>query len=401
MRISDLRVHLVDVEIPPGRRVRSGAGLKLSRQAAFVEVFTDEGVSGIGPCSFGSVSFELTFVKTLVEHVFKPAVIGRDPTATEAIWEELYYGLIVRTYGNRGVGVAILSAIDVALWDLKGRWLGVPVYSLLGGPVREGAPAYASSVYWSNPDECVRTAREYLDRGYSALKIKVGESYRKDAECIEAVCASVGPEVQVMVDANLSYTRDVALKLGRELDRLGVMFFEEPVSLDDVEGYGILAKALDTKIAVGENLYTRWGFLPYLDAGVDVVQPDSSRCGGISEARRVVDLAAARHRLVAPHTFSDAFTLVANLHIALAMSAVVILEVDETYNPLMTELVRNPPAIRQGIIAAPTGPGLGIDLDRDWVEDHPYRGGRGIGPGVRPATGVGDLADRLAADLGT
>jgi D-galactarolactone cycloisomerase len=394
VRISDLRVHLVDVQIPVEQRVRSGAGLKLSRQAALIELVTDDGLSGLGPCSFGSVSFELTFVKTLVEGVFKPALLGRDPGAIEAIWETLYYGLIGRTYGNRGVGIAILSAIDIALWDIKGKALGIPIYSLLGGPVRDAVPAYASSVYWSTPEDCVATALEYKRRGYSALKVKVGKGYRSDIECVEAVCSAVGRDVQIMVDANLAYTRDTALKVGRELDRLGVLFFEEPVSLDDVEGHGMLADALDTSIATGENLYTRWGFIPYLDVGVDIVQPDASRCGGVSEARRIADLAAAHHRLVAPHTFSDAYTLLANLHLAMALSCVLTLEVDETFNPLMTDLVSGSPVIRNGLIRPPSGPGLGVEPNWDWIDRHRYHGGSGISLGVRPSEGTEALTNQ-------
>ena len=385
-RIVDLHVHLVSAVIPQPEQVMSGAGHKLSRQSALIEVILDNGLTGIGPCSFGSVSFELTFVKKLVDNVFKPAVLGRDPFATEAIWMELYYGLVIRTYGSRGVGVAILSAIDIALWDVKGKALDVPVYALLGGPVRGAVPAYASSVYWSTVDESVASARAFVDRGYGALKVKVGGGFREDIERVEAIVDAVGPDVQVMVDANLAYSRDTALRVGRELDRLHVLFFEEPISLDDVEGHGLLAAQLDTMIATGENLYTRWGFLPYIDAGVDVVQPDSSRAGGISEARRVAELAAARNRLVAPHTFSDAFSLVANLHLALAVDAVFILEVDETYNPLMRELVRNPTRVVDGEIAPPTAAGLGLELDRDWVSAHQYTGGQGIGPGVIPGT---------------
>jgi len=375
----------VEAPIPMTDQVISGAGHKLCREAALIEVRVDDGLSGIGPCSFGSVTLELTFVRTLVEGVFKPALLGQDPLATERIWRDIYYGHLVRTFGARGVGVAILSAIDIALWDLKGKSLGLPIYRLLGGPVREAMPAYASSIYWSSVEESINQAREFVRRGYKAVKVKVGSDFGADVDRVEAIAAVLGG-ANVMVDANLAYTRNMALRFGRELDRLGVSFFEEPISLDDVDGYGVLAKDLDTMIAVGENLYTRWGFLPYVDAGVDVMQPDSSRCGGISEARRVADLATARNRLVAPHTFSDAFTLAANLHVALAIDAAFILEVDETFNPLMTSLVQSPIKVVDGQIVPPSTPGLGLELDRDWIVDHPYSGGPGTRPGVRPGS---------------
>jgi D-galactarolactone cycloisomerase len=403
MKISALTTHLIHAPIPPEHRVRSGAGLKLARQAALVEIQTDEGLSGIGPCSFGSASLDLFAVASLVENVFAPALVGRDPRAIERIWEDLYYGVILRVLGPRGMGVAILSGIDIALWDLKGRALGVPIYELLGGPVRDRMPAYASSIYWADPDEAADLACGYVAQGYTAVKLKVGGDFSRDVACARAIREAVGKHVDLLVDANMSYSRELALRFGRELDRLGALFFEEPTTIDDLEGHAHLAAALDTRIATGENLYTRWGFLPFIKAGaIDVVQPDCSRCGGISEGWRICELAAAHHLLAAPHTFSDAFTVAANLHVAAATSAAFIVEVDQTYNPLMTELVHEPIHVHNGFIELPTGPGLGIELNRDWVVDHPYNGEHGISSGERPAIGAASeaLDDRPALALG-
>jgi D-galactarolactone cycloisomerase len=403
VRITDVTVHLVSVPIPEAERVRSGAGLKLARQAALVEIDTDEGVSGIGPCSFGSASLDLAAVESLVRQVFRPALIGHDPRAIERIWERLYYGIVLRVLGHRGIGVAIQSGIDIALWDLKGRALGVPVYELLGGPMRDAMPAYASSIYWVDPETAAAQAVAYIDEGFAAVKLKVGGNYTTDVACVNAICEALGDRGDLMVDGNMSYSRDLALRFGRQLDDAGVLFFEEPTSIDDVAGHALLADALDTRIATGENLYTRWGFLPFLEAdAVDIVQPDCSRTGGISEGRRVCELAAAHHRLAAPHTFSDAYTVAANLYVAASAPNAFIVEVDQTYNPLMTDLVDAAVPVVGGHILLPEEPGLGLELSRDFVADNPYRGELGISPGARPAVGHRgeDLSDRRTMDLG-
>ncbi len=402
MRISGLKTHLIHCPIPEEQRVRSGAGLKLARQAALVEIETDEGISGIGPCSFGSASVDLFVVRSLVEHAISPMLKGRSAAEIETLWNDIYYGIVTRVLGHRGMGVALLSAIDIALWDIKGKVAGLPVHALLGGPTMRRAPAYGSSIYWSTPAEAAATAREFLDEGFGAVKLKIGVDVGRDLGCLAAIRDEVGPDVDIMVDANQNYSAALALRVGRELEQYNVLFFEEPIPIDDVAGHRQLAEALDTRVATGENLYTRWDFLPFItERAVDVVQPDASRCGGISEAKRIADLAAAHHAYSAPHTFSDAFTVMANLHVMAATSNTIILELDRTYNPLMTELVAE--AIRpvDGFVEVPTAPGLGLTLDREFVVAHRYNGELGISAGGRPAVGTAAevLADRAARDF--
>ena len=402
MKITDVKTHLVDCPIPEEHRVRSGAGYKLARQAAFVEIVTDDGVSGYGPCSFGSASLDLGSVATLVERTFAPMLVGEDAHRIEHLWDKIYYGSIVRTHGPRGMGVAILSAIDIALWDAKGKALGAPVYELLGGAFRDPVPVYASSVYWGPPEDCARQAREFVDQGFKALKVKVGLDVHNDIASLHAIRTEVGPEIDVMVDANQCYTRHLALRVGRELEKLDILFFEEPLPIDDVEGHRLLAAKLDVRIATGENMYTRWDFLPFFSAGaLHVAQADASRCGGISEARRIFDLAGAYHLHAAPHTFSDALTVAASLHLVAAIPNAVILEFDRTYNPLQTDLLDEPLLVHDSVVELPREPGLGINIDWDFVRNHPYSGEIGIGAGARPAFGLATeiLPDRVATSL--
>lgn len=396
MKITSVRTHLVHCPIPEDKRVRSGAGLKLARQTAFVEIQTDEGISGIGPCSFGSASLDLGAVASLVDNTLAPMLVGEDPHRIQYLWDKIYYGAIVRVHGHRGIGVALLSGVDIALWDLKGKAFGAPIYQLLGGAVHDPVSAYASSIYWSPPEEAAAQARAFLDDGFRAMKLKVGLNIRNDLESLAAVREEIGPDVDLMVDANECYTPHLALRVGKELERHNVLFFEEPLTPDDVEGHRFLADRLDVRIATGENMYTRWGFLPFITAGaIHVVQADASRCGGISEARKIFELAAAFHLAAAPHTFSDVLTVATSLHLCATSPNAILLELDRTYNPLQTELVKNPLNVHDGVVELPAGPGLGVEIDWDFVADNPYRGELGIGAGARPAFG---LATELLPD---
>lgn len=389
-KITEVKTHLVHCAIPPEHRVRSGAGLKLARQAAFVEITTDQGLTGIGPCSFGSASLDLFAAASILDHAIAPMLIGEDAGRINYLWEKIYYGSITRVLGPRGIGVALLSGVDIALWDIKGKAANQPIFELLGGVFHDPVRAYASSIYWLPPEEAAAQAKAYVDEGFSAVKMKVGLNYHNDVASLEAIRATVGPNVDIMVDANQCYSRHLALQVGRELDKHNVLFFEEPLPTDDVEGHRFLAERLDTRIATGENMYTRWEFLPYIKQNaIHVIQGDASRTGGISEAKRIFELAAAHHLYAAPHTFSDVLTVAASLHLNAVSPNAILLELDRTYNPLMTQLVKQPLDIHDGVVELPAAPGLGVEIDWDFVKEHPYGGEHGIGAGARPAFGLG------------
>ena len=174
------------------------------------------------------------------------------------------------------------------------------------------------------------------------------------------------------------------------------------MSIDDVDGHALLADKLDVRIATGENMYTRWDFLPFFQKqAIHVTQADASRCGGISEAKRIADLAGAHHLHAIPHTFSDALTIAANLHVVAASSNAPIIEYDRTYNEIQEKLVTNPLSVHDSVIELPTEPGLGVEIDWDFVADHPYTGEIGIGAGSRPAFGLATevIPDRTTTSL--
>ncbi len=395
MRISDVRATVLSAPIPEGSRVRSGVGLKYARTSTFVEVLTDEGVTGLGSC----LGTPPSAIKAIVEDVFAPALRGRDPFEIEGIWRDLYIGRLERSSGPRGLGVGALSGIDIALWDIKGKALGVPIYQLIGGAAHTRVRAYASSIYWQAPETAYEEARRYVAQGYTGVKMKIGGDLDRDLAMVSAVREAVGPKIDLFVDANVCYTTKLALRVVRELERLNVFWFEEPIPFDDLEGQKLLSDATSVRIATGENYYTRYGFRDLINRrAVDVVQPDTARCGGISEVRKIAAMATANDLLFVPHSFGDAALELAALHVIAATPEAFIIEHDITYNPLRSELGGELLEARDGYLALPNRPGLGIELTDEFREKYAYRGGNDMSVAAKPALGlVGeDLADRRA-----
>ena len=381
MRITDVRCRLIHCPIPPDQRTHTGAGLILSRQTALIEVLTDEGITGIGSVPS---PYDLRVTKQIVEGVLAPALAGADPFATEYVWNQLYLSEVSRTLGTRGIGVAALSAVDIALWDIKGKALQAPIYALLGGAVSDSFRVYASSIPWlENGEQAVEEAELWVQQGYSALKLKFGGNLQKEFEALEAIRYAVGDEVELIVDADMSYRVDTAMHVARVLEDMDVFWFEEPVSVDDLDAYRRLS-GTDVRIALGRNLYTRHQFKDFvLSDAVQVLQADVARAGGFTEVRKIVDLAACFNLLWSPHTVGDVITTVANLHLAATCVHTPFIEFDATYNPLMTNLLTTPIHPEEGMIRLPDGPGLGIEIDEDFVQGYPYSGEPAVGPVTR------------------
>lgn len=382
MRITEVRAHPLSTPIPEHLRVESGAGLKLNRQMVLIEVRTDDGVVGVGS---PSGPYDLLVLKRIVEDVLGPRLVGQDPSDIPNLWHQLFHGEISRNLGHRSVGIAALSGIDIALWDVRGRVLGRPLYELLGGRYHlDGIRAYASSIYWDlTPDQAADAVEERVAQGFGAAKLKVGRAPRRDAANLRAMRERVGSDVDLLVDANQSLDRHGALALLRMLDEVGCYWFEEPLSIDDVEGHRILREqGTPVRIATGENLYTRSSFYDYVRAGaVDVLQADVSRAGGITEVRGIAETAASAHLAWNPHTFNDIVTVAANVHLVAASAHPAMFEWDITHNDLMTQLSDYDVVLEDGRVQPPAGPGLGFEVDWEFVEAHAWKGEPAIGAG--------------------
>jgi len=261
------------------------------RTVHLIEVVTDEGLRGYGE-AFGGGNVALAN-RTIAEQVIGPLIAGMDPLDREVIWHRVYN--LLRDHGQKGMPLQALSGVDIALWDLAGKIQGQPLYKLLGGAFRDRIPAYGYGMMLQRvPDLAGRFAeesRKIAAGGFKALKMKIGLGPRQDAKLVDAVRKAVGPEIQLMVDANHCYTAREAIPLGRELERLDVFWFEEPVAPEDHQGYRDLCLALDMNIAGGEAEFARWGFRQLIEGRcVDVLQPETCGLGGISEYLKVLAL---------------------------------------------------------------------------------------------------------------
>lgn len=346
-------------------------------RTTLVRIETNEGISGVGECM---VRLAPTATRAIVEEL-APILIGRNPLDREAIWE-LLYGAMMNRGHSKGFFTEAISGIDMALWDCAGKCLGLPLYMLLGGRHHDRLKAYASSLRFRDMDTVLKQARDFRDRGFTAVKIKIGRNLDKpqaDIEFVRAIRDAVGEDMTLMVDANCAYADDVAkaLSVGRALQDLGIFWFEEPISPENVEGYATLADALDIRIAAGEADFMHYGAVEFLRRrAIDIIQPNISRAGGVTEGRRIAALSSAFHVPYAPHTGScSAVCLAATLQFAAALPNFLTFEFMQSDwsknqpNPLRHDLLKTPAEVfEDGYMVIPDSPGIGAELNEDIVD---------------------------------
>ena len=374
MKIREVKTYVLKHQLPEAEVFASSKGWYAARQALLVEIVTDEGLSGFGE-AYGPPAVN----RALVDEMYAPRLVGRDPLEHAVIWEDLYGTF--RDYGRKCWPVAAISAIDIALWDVKGKALRQPIACLLGGAFRSQIRAYATGLYRhrveDNARALAREAEAYAAEGFRAVKMKVGFGLDEDVRNVRAVRAAIGPDRLLAMDANHAYDAGQATRLGRKVEDCDLAWFEEPVVPEDLEGYRQVKAALRVPIAGGETEYTRWGFRDLCERrAVDIVQPDICGCGGFTEAWRIAALASAAGLTVFPHVWGTAVALFASLQLAAAlppnppalMASELLFELDRTPNPLREELAVNPPKRAGDTIDLPTGPGLGLEIDRRVLE---------------------------------
>jgi len=327
-----------------------------------VRIRTDSGLIGLG-----AAYSHPDLVRIIIEGNLRAHLIGEDPLQIEALWEKMY-GL-TRWYGRKGAAVSAIGGIDIALWDLRGKAQGQPVYRLLGGK-RGVAPAYASGLFWHDDVSALeREAARHRQRGFKRVKMRLGRSEAYDVAAVAAARRGVGADGDVMVDGSHRYTVDVAERMGRVLADHRVFWFEEPFPPEDLDAYVALRPRLTVPLAAGENEFGTQGFREILRAGaIDIAQPDACRTGGITESMRIARMAAEHGVRIAPHTWSDAVALIANAHVVAAIPHGVTVEVDQTGNPSIDELLSEPLRIEDGLLHLPDRPGLGIELNQATVD---------------------------------
>jgi len=320
--------------------------------------------------------------KAVIDSLFKSQVIGKDPFDVEVIWEHLYNR--IKDYGLSGMTVSGISGVDIALWDIMGKACRKPIHKLMGGSFRDKVQAYATGLYFRNMDrvteEAVEEAKGYIDQGFRAVKMKIGlGSLKRDIERIAAVKAAVGSDVQLMVDANHCYNVPTAIVLGRELEKMGIYWFEEPISPEDIEGYVEVSRTLDIAIAGGENDSTRFGFRELITRrAMDIIQPDVCAAGGLTECKKIAAMASAHWIQCIPHAWGSVIGMAATLHFLASLPdcppclvpVPPMLEYEQTFNPFRDELSHEVITHSQGIVDVPAGPGLGIEINEKIIEKY-------------------------------
>ncbi|MGE0800345.1 MAG: mandelate racemase/muconate lactonizing enzyme family protein [Lautropia sp.] len=372
-KVRDVKLHVL--KAPLAEPFAFSQGWVRQRSATLIEIVTDSGLVGWGEAFAQGLEPPEIAAKT-VEVALKPLLIGADPTAVEVLWHTMYHA--TRDYGRKGSVIAAISGVDLALWDIAGKTLNVPVHQLLGGAFRSRVQPYATGFYRiKGQGEAARLADEALrhhEAGFSLMKVKLGYGVEDDIACMQAIRRALdGRAVRLMIDTNHAYGRAEAAALGRALDDYGLLWYEEPVAPEDLDSYVELRRKLSMPIAGGENEHTLYGFRDFIGRGcVDICQPDLGSCGGFTACRHVVALAQAHGVMVNPHVWGSAVAQAASLQMIAAIPTTnhslyatqPILEYDRSSHPFRRDLVAKPIDHADGWVAIPTGPGLGIEIDR-------------------------------------
>ena len=374
MKITEVITHqlLVNVDEP---FTSSRGWYYKTKGALVVEIRTDSGLIGWGDC-YGPAAVN----RSIIDNVFKAVLIGRDPFDVEVLWEELYNK--IKDYGLSGFSISSISGIDIALWDLIGKATNQPIHKLIGGAFRTQLQAYATGLYFKDMnklnEEAVAEAKGYVTQGFKAIKMKIGlGSITKDIDRVAAVRDAIGPDVHLMVDANHCFNVPQAIAMGRELQKLDIYWFEEPISPEDLDGYVEVTGKLDMAIAGGENEFTKFGFRRILERrAMDIVQPDVCAAGGITECKKIAALAQASSIQCVPHAWGTAIGLAATMHYLASLPFTPpclvpvppMLEYEQTFNPFRDELSSTDLTHKGGFVTVPNGPGLGIEINREVLE---------------------------------
>jgi len=344
-----------------------------TQDAFLVRVHTDEGIVGIGEADT-SPYLARTIVEMPSSHSIarglREVLVGEDPLQIDRLWQLMFHSS--DHYGRGGVALHTISAIDMALWDIAGKVAGRPVCEILGGRRSAEVPVYASEVMPETVDEVRRIAERAASDGYPALKLgwgPLGRDPAQDVALARAARDALGPERTLMLDGGRAYTVKTALQLLRQVEELDLYWFEEALAPDDLDGYRRLSDATPVRIAAGEADSTLAPFRALVERGhVDVLQPDLARCGGFTVARQIALLERTSAVQIVPHCFSTAILVAASLHFVATLDRPTWSEFSVADSTLVNGILQEPFRLRDGRLAVPTGPGLGIELDEDLID---------------------------------
>ncbi|MBM7567585.1 mandelate racemase/muconate lactonizing enzyme family protein [Paenibacillus sacheonensis] len=347
------------------------------KYALLVRVRTDEGIVGIADCdSHPHVMKALIdaprYLKAFSEGL-KYAVIGENPFEYDKIWANMYQSAFYQ--GRRGAAIHAMSAIDIAIWDIIGKAAGQPVSVMLGARNHERIKAYASTLFRRTPEAMKEAVRKYRSLGYRAMKFGWGvvtEDPRRVVPLVAAARKEAGNDMDIMVDGMWTPDVKLAIQLVKELEQYGVFFVEEPLHSDNLEGYRKLSNAVNARIACGEQLGGLYEYKQLIaEADIDIIQPDVSRAGGLTETRKLVTMAEQAGKLIIPHAWTSDVLTAASLHLNAYQKHPLFQEFCTNDTPLSRDLVLEPLRLdADGYVAVPSGPGLGVALDEAAVRKY-------------------------------
>ncbi len=375
MKITDLEVLLMQAHVEP------------HNNWLFVRIHTDSGITGIGE---GSLQYKDAALTAELEN-FGRYLRGKDPFQIEEIWTSLHRRV---TWTGGAVTISAISAIDLALWDIKGKALGVPVYELIGGKVRDRVPLYANG--WFSGDRpsahgpqggddgeaawYAARAKDVVAQGYRCLKLYpfggeqviTPERIERGVGLVRAVREAVGPHIEIAVDVRARLNPWSARRVAHQLEPLNIAWLEEPILFDNADTMAEFARSVRVPVATGEQLYTRWEFRALLEQNaVGIIQPDICHAGGFSELRKIAAMAETYYVTLAPHNSNGPISTVASLHLDMAINNCHMQELFLNSLDLYQQVLTHPLVIADGYGAPPAGPGWGTDLDDAVIAQHP------------------------------
>ncbi|MBS57961.1 MAG: mandelate racemase [Chloroflexi bacterium] len=366
-----------------------------SRSYVFLRIDTDEGISGIGEATSSGgggsiiVGNILNFLKnSTLKEDFRETLIGENPEHVDLIWHKLFR----RFTGGGGFGgfvTTVMSGIDIALWDIKGKIANKPIYEILGGgPVRDQIEMY-THVQPGDPSYAANQAKELVSKGFKTIKLdpfqpEMKQHHRRyiqgmispkaatlGQDTVAAIRESVGPEIEILIDCHGNFNVPTAIKIAKMLEPYNIGWFEEPVQPNSNEALKQVKESVNVPICVGERLYTRWDFLPILKENLaEYLMPDILWTGGISELYKISTLAETFYVPVSPHDASGPINILAGAHTMMTVPNFFKLEMNHSSLPTLNMMISEPININQGYLELPSNPGLGVELNEDYLESH-------------------------------
>ena len=387
MRIEDVRafpVKVPEAEVWGGRGADALAGARPFEsdyvlqpgwiglysshiESCLVRIETDSGLVGYGE---GQTPIGPEVTAAAVTHVLRPLLVGEDPARVGVLRRKMYEALLPRGHFT-GYVLDAIAAADTALWDLKGKALQRPVHDLLGGGFRTRIPAYVSGLPGASVEEQAVAGREYLHRGFWAIKLYLTEGFDKDVTRIRGLRDALGPDVTLMADLLWAYDPPTALRMGRVLEALDGAWLEAPIHPEDLDGHAELARLLTVPVAGGETDRTRYQFRRQFERrSLDIAQPDAGRCG-ITEGKAIAELAETYNVPVTMHTgMATAVLIAASLHLGASIPDCRYQEFQPRIHAVGNRFITSPLVCEGGYYQVPTGPGLGIEVDENVLQKY-------------------------------